>query len=158
MGNQTSTHIRSRRAFHHIINTERRLVMVVFTSRWCRHCQYLMPTIRTLSLQFQHDLVILIVDIDVLYELGDEFHVDYTPKFIVFHNGRIIDEFSGISPDQLSFKVQSLIFGNFYYGSSLGGDNYGMYDSYYDNNIGYNDYNNYNDYGTFGHNHSNFFP
>ncbi|DBA03974.1 TPA: hypothetical protein N0F65_010627 [Lagenidium giganteum] len=81
-----------------------KLVVVDFTASWCGPCKTMAPIFDELS-AVHASSVFVKVDVDEFEALMHEFHVTSLPTFIVFKQGKKVDELSGAIPSALKSMV-----------------------------------------------------
>src|SRR4051794_36179191 len=72
-------------------------VLVDFTAAWCPPCRAMNPILDQLAAE-RDDLRIVSVDVDSEQELASQWGVMSMPTFLLFHNGRPIQQLVGSRP------------------------------------------------------------
>src|SRR3954468_8737807 len=72
-------------------------VLVDFTAAWCPPCRAMNPILDQLAAE-RDDLRIVSVDVDSEQELASQWGVMSMPTFLLFHNGRPIQQLVGSPP------------------------------------------------------------
>ena len=74
-------------------------VLVDFWAEWCGPCQMMLPVIEELAKE-QTDIKVCKVNVDEQMELARQYRVMSIPTFLVFKNGKIIDQTLGAQPKE----------------------------------------------------------
>jgi thioredoxin 1 len=86
-------------SFNEEINTPDRLVLVDFFATWCGPCQVLGPILEKLSDNFKDKIIFAKADVDQIPINAQKFSVERIPTVIVFKNGKAINTFVGLMPE-----------------------------------------------------------
>ncbi len=87
-------------------------VMVDFSADWCGPCQALHPIIEAIAPEFDGQIKIGAVDIDVSRETPTKYQVMAVPTLIFFRDGIPVDKFTGLlGKSELKKKLEALIEG-----------------------------------------------
>ena len=89
-----------------IENSEQVPVVVDFWADWCQPCKILMPILDKLVQEFDGGFVLAKVDSDAQQELSARYNVRSIPSVKIFRNGEVVDEFTGVQPED---SIRSLI-------------------------------------------------
>lgn len=73
-------------------------VLVDFWAPWCGPCQMMGPVLESLSKEYDGRLKVGKVNVDEEPDLAGRFEVSGIPAFMLFHNGKVIDTFTGAMP------------------------------------------------------------
>lgn len=85
-------------------------VLVEFFATWCGHCQRMMPVVEQIKELLAGKARVVQIDIDQYQEAANEAHVDATPTFILFHNGKEVWRHAGeIDGEVLLGKIESVM-------------------------------------------------
>ncbi len=74
-------------------------ILVDFWASWCAPCRMLAPVLEKLAEEFAQNMALVKVDTDAEQELAREYGVRALPTVKLFRHGRVVDEFSGVSPE-----------------------------------------------------------
>lgn len=83
--------------FEEKVIKEKKPVLVDFFASWCGPCQVMGPIIDELSEEMGDKAGVYKVDVDQSSELANRYQVMSIPTIIVFKDGKISKQFSGIS-------------------------------------------------------------
>lgn len=72
-------------------------VLVDFWAEWCGPCQMMLPVVAELA-EEQKDIVVAKVNIDENGEVAEKFHVMSVPTFLMFKDGKVINQLVGAVP------------------------------------------------------------
>lgn len=78
----------------------KKLVLVDFWAPWCAPCRTLMPLLHKLADTYKAKLVLAKVNTDEERELAMQFGIRGIPHVKAFLNGNLVDEFSGVLPEE----------------------------------------------------------
>jgi thioredoxin 1 len=81
------------------INTPNKLVLVDFFAIWCGPCQILGPILEKLSDNFKDRIIFAKADVDQIPINAQKFSVERIPTVIVFKNGKPVNTFVGLMPE-----------------------------------------------------------
>lgn len=86
------------------------LVLVDFSAEWCMPCLIMEPIINELSDKFKEKIKFGKVNIDDAQELAQKFNISSIPNFILFKNGKQIEQFVGsISAEDFEKKLKGFV-------------------------------------------------
>ena len=86
------------------------IVFVDFFADWCMPCVMMSPIIDDLSENFKGKIKFGKVNIGEANELAQKYSVSSIPNFVVFKDGKVIDQFVGsLSEEELEEKLTSFI-------------------------------------------------
>ena len=74
-------------------------IVVDFWASWCGPCLTLKPVLERLAAEYQGRFLLAKVDSDRNAELAGRYQVRGIPNVKAFHNGALVDEFSGAQPE-----------------------------------------------------------
>lgn len=72
------------------------IVIVDFYADWCRPCQALLPTLDSLSKDFEGRADVVKVNVDDQYELASQFGIRSIPTIVYFQNQKVVDKTTGV--------------------------------------------------------------
>ena len=72
------------------------LAIVEFYSDACVPCKRMSPILTSLENQYNDEFYVAKVNIAYDKELVDEYQIKSTPTFLIFKNGKVVEQFSGI--------------------------------------------------------------
>ena len=76
------------------------LVLIDFFAEWCMPCTMMSPVIEELNEKFKGKIKIGKVDISENQEIAEKFGVSSIPTFIIFKDGKIVKQFSGLTSSE----------------------------------------------------------
>ncbi|MAH03185.1 thioredoxin [Candidatus Pacearchaeota archaeon] len=87
-----------------------RNVLIDFFAEWCMPCLMMEPIIDELSEEFKGKIKFAKVNIDDNPELAGKFNVSSIPNFVLFKNGKQIEQFIGsMSSEEFEEKLNKFI-------------------------------------------------
>ena len=75
-------------------------VLVDFWAEWCAPCRQLGPLLENIAEQYHDQLALVKVDTEQHPEIAGYFGIRSIPNVKLFHEGQVVDEFSGALPEQ----------------------------------------------------------
>ena len=72
------------------------IVIVDFYADWCGPCQTLLPTLESLSKDFEGRADVVKVNVDKQHELASRFGIRSIPALIYFQNQKVVDRTAGV--------------------------------------------------------------
>jgi len=88
-----------------IQNSYKAPVLVDFWAEWCEPCKQLIPILEKLATDMQGQFVLAKVNSETQQALGQKFRIRNIPTVLVFKNGEIVDQFTGLLPEQTIREV-----------------------------------------------------
>ncbi len=86
------------------------LVLIDFFADWCMPCLMMAPVIDELSDKFKGKIKFGKVDVGENQELAQKFNVSSIPNFILFKDGKVVEQFIGAVPqDELEEKLNGFL-------------------------------------------------
>ena len=83
------------------------IVLIDFYADWCMPCVMMGPIIEDISKRFKGKIKVGKVNIEDNQELAQKHNILSIPNFLVFKNGKIIEQFVGaISEEEFEFKLK----------------------------------------------------
>ena len=78
--------------------TKKGLVLVDFWAEWCMPCLIMDPVMEELSKKFRGKIKFGKIDVDENNELSRRFKIFSIPNFVLFKNGKPVEQFVGSMP------------------------------------------------------------
>jgi len=86
------------------------LVFIDFFADWCMPCTMMSPIIEDLSREFKGKIKFGKINVEDNEELASKFDVVSIPNFILFKNGKKIEQFVGaMDAEELEYKLRKFI-------------------------------------------------
>jgi len=83
------------------------IVLIDFHAHWCMPCVIMSPIVDEISKKFRDKLKVGKINIDNNPELAQKYNIRSIPNFILFKNGKIIDQFVGsVSKEEFEKKIK----------------------------------------------------
>jgi thioredoxin 1 len=83
-------------------------VFVDFWATWCGPCNVMVPVVEDVAKEFEGKVDFVKVDVDQSKELATKYNVMSIPDFIIFQNGKVLAQLSGIlSKESLRKYIQN---------------------------------------------------
>jgi len=83
------------------------VVLVDFWADWCMPCLMMGPIVDEIGKKFEGRAKVGKVNIENSQELAQKFNVSTIPNFIVFKDGKVVEQFvGGITAEDLSEKLE----------------------------------------------------
>ena len=83
-----------------------KLVVVDFYADWCGPCIGIAPKIEEMD-KAMDDVVFLKVNVDTAEEVAREYGISAMPTFILFKDGKKVDDLTGANPEKLKGKINA---------------------------------------------------
>ena len=85
-------------------------VLVDFFATWCGPCKMMSPVLEQLSEELEGKLEVGKIDVDEEPNLAGQYQVMSIPNFVIFKNGRAVDQIIGAVPkEQMMAKIQAVL-------------------------------------------------
>lgn len=85
-------------------------VLVKFGTNWCGPCHIMIPIIEELAMEYSGKVKFCNLDVDQFPETAKKFGVRTIPTLLIFKNGRILDQATGVtSKNELADKLKALL-------------------------------------------------
>jgi len=81
-------------------NSYKAPVLVDFWAEWCEPCKQLMPLLEKLAADMQGQFVLAKVNSEAQQALSQQFQIRSIPTVLIFKNGEMVEQFSGLLPEQ----------------------------------------------------------
>ncbi len=78
--------------------TKKGLVVIDFFADWCMPCLIMAPIMEELGKKFKGKIKFGKIDVDENNNLSEKFHIRSIPNFILFKDGKPIEQFIGSMP------------------------------------------------------------
>ena len=89
------------------LNIDKGLLLVDFYATWCGPCRMMHPVIDSISSE-NDNLTVAKVDVDENEELARQYGIMSVPTFLLFKDGKLIDQRSGFMPkEELTRWIES---------------------------------------------------
>ena len=75
-------------------------VLVDFWAGWCGPCMMLKPILEKLSKEFDGKMILAKIDVQENQEKAGKYDVMSIPSVKLFKDGKIVDEFVGVQPEE----------------------------------------------------------
>ena len=83
------------------------VVLIDFFAEWCMPCLMMAPILEELSEKFKGKIKIAKVNVEENQSLAEKFEVRSIPNFVLFKDGKAIDNFVGsVSGEELEEKLE----------------------------------------------------
>ena len=87
-----------------------KFVLIDFFAEWCMPCLMMAPVIEELSEKFEGKIKFGKVNIEDNSELARKFNVSSIPNFVLFKDGKVIENFvGGMDAEEMEEKLRKLI-------------------------------------------------
>lgn len=85
-------------------------VLIDFYADWCGPCKMMSPVLEQLSEELEGKLKVGKIDVDEEPNLAGQYQVMSIPNFVIFKNGRAVDQIIGAVPkEQMMAKIQAVL-------------------------------------------------
>lgn len=85
--------------FNKEINNTDKFVLVDFFATWCEPCSVLGPILEKATEEFKEKLILIKANVDEFPITSQKFNVDRIPTVVLFKNGKPINGFTGLVPE-----------------------------------------------------------
>lgn len=90
------TQITSKQDFFSRINADHDLKLVYFTAPWCSYCEKLKPILDRLTEDYDGQLPVFAVDLDLNPGLANQYKVSGIPTVLLIKDGRVKEKYVGL--------------------------------------------------------------
>lgn len=94
----------TQQSFGRAINADT-LVMVKFGAPWCAPCRAVAPILDAIQTELVGKATLYEVNIDEEGDLAQKYNVRAVPTFLVFKNGKVVNERQGAAPKAALLKM-----------------------------------------------------
>lgn len=88
----------------HIIQSENKLILVLFKAVWCHSCKVLAPVMQKLAASYT-DILIVEIDIDISNELACKYEVSILPTLVVIKNRNILTKLCHLDEKKIRMEI-----------------------------------------------------
>ena len=81
------------------INSTNKIILVDFFATWCEPCSILAPILEKVAEHFKGKIILMKANIDNAPVTSQKFSVERIPTIILFKNGKQINGFTGLMPE-----------------------------------------------------------
>jgi len=85
--------------FEKEINSTDKFVLVDFFATWCEPCTVLGPILERIAEHFKEKIIVMKANVDDVPVTAQKFEVESIPKIVLFKNGKAINGFVGLIPE-----------------------------------------------------------
>ena len=85
--------------FEKEVNSTDKFVLVDFFAVWCGPCQTLGPILERIGKHFEEKIVVMKANLDSAQVTAQKFGVEKIPTIILFKNGKPVNGFVGLIPE-----------------------------------------------------------
>jgi thioredoxin len=85
--------------FEKEINIPDKFVLVDFFATWCEPCKVLGPILEKVAEQFKERVILIKANVDDFPATSQKFEVDRIPMVVLFKDGKQINSFIGLIPE-----------------------------------------------------------
>jgi len=86
------------------------LTVVDFFADWCMPCLMMAPILEEIEEKFKGQVKIGKVDVGDNQSLASKFSVNSIPNFVIFREGKVVDQFvGGMSMEEFEEKISQII-------------------------------------------------
>ena len=75
-------------------------VLVDFFATWCGPCKMMAPVVDQLAKEYEGRVKVVKIDTDKSPECSETYQIQAIPAFIVFKNGRVVQQIVGAAPKE----------------------------------------------------------
>ena len=94
--------------FNEFIKKE--VVLIDFHAHWCMPCVMMSPIVDEISKKFRGKIKVGKINIDENNELAQKYNIRSIPNFIIFKNGKVVDQFIGsISKEEFEKRIKKYL-------------------------------------------------
>lgn len=86
--------------FEKEIKNADKLVLVDFFATWCDPCSILAPILDKIAGEFKEKIILIKANLDAVPLIAQKFGIEQVPTVILFKNGKPLDGFIGLQPEE----------------------------------------------------------
>jgi thioredoxin-like negative regulator of GroEL len=90
------------------LRKEKLPVILFLHAPWCGNCRNMYPVVDRLNDKYRDRIVFVKVNTDNAKEISSVYDVSGVPKFVSIKNGKMINNFSGASPEKIDIMIMNL--------------------------------------------------
>lgn len=90
------------------LRNEKLPVILFLHAPWCGNCRNMYPVVDRLNDKYRGRIVFVKVNTDNAKEISSMYDVSGVPKFVSIKNGKMVNNFSGASPEKLDIMIMNL--------------------------------------------------
>ena len=90
------------------LRNEKLPVILFLHAPWCGNCRNMYPVVDRLNDKHRDKLVFVKVNTDNAKEISSMYDVSGVPKFVSIKKGKMVNNFSGASPEKLDIMIMNL--------------------------------------------------
>ena len=90
------------------LRKEKLPVILFLHAPWCGNCRNMYPVVERLNDKHKGKIVFVKVNTDNAKDVSSMYDVSGVPKFVSIKNGKMINNFSGASPEKLDIMIMNL--------------------------------------------------
>ena len=97
--------------FNDLIYAKNKTIIIKFSTKWCGPCKTMIPIFHDCAKQQElvKSMIFAEVDIESVEEIANMCNITSIPTIKSFKNGKVIDEFFGVSKEKLLTMINNNI-------------------------------------------------